>query len=310
MTKQFDPDHRRQIKAALARAAYDTGTLRIHDDRLAGADWLIASNRGVFAYGPGGVRTLLYGWFFGIHRHAEHLYLFENCAMRDRTVMLGRIVRLTIADERLIDAVALVNGLHPNCHQLSVIDGLLCLVDTVNQAVRRYQLDGTPVDVVTPFPLADPDDTSGTYLHINSLALVGERIGLMLHNGKAQPQKCSELAWLDRDWQLLVREPVLGHCCHDIVADEVGTLWHSATLSGELIASDGRRFKLSDQLMTRGIAFAGPRILVGLSSFGPRQLRDGLRGQAVVLDRTCKVIERLELPGSPTDIVAMSRPSP
>ena len=305
MTGQFDPDLRRQIKAALAREAYSSGAVRMAEADLGRADWLIASNRGVFAVGPQGVTTALFGWFFGLHRHAEHLYLFENCAMRDRTQRLGRIVRLTLVGRRLVDPQILVTGLDPNCHQLAVIDGLICLTDTANQTVRRYRLDGTVVDAITPFALADPEDTSGAYHHLNSIAKVGNRIALMLHNGKADPPCSSELAWFDTDWNPLAREQVPGRHCHDIVADEAGVLWHSASLTGEVISSEGKRFKLSDRLMTRGIAIAGPRMLVGLSAFGPRQLRDGLRGSAAVLDRAGNIIDRLELPGSPTDIVSI-----
>ena len=307
MTGNFNPDRRRQIKAALARVAYRDGAVRIAEPQLADAEWLIASDRGVFALGPSGVRTVLYGWFFGIHRHEEHLYLFENCAMRDRSVDLGRIVRLTIAQRRLVDPQVLVTGLHPNCHQLAVIGGLLCLLDTANQTIRRYHLDGVPVDAIVPFPVAEPTDTSGGYLHINSLAQIGERIALLLHNGIAKPERNSELVWFDAAWNLITRASVPGRCCHDIVADANGTLWHSASQSGELIASDGRRFKLTDRLMTRGIAFADERMLVGLSSFGPRQLRDELRGSVALLDRDCRMEKQIELPGSPTDIVAIGQ---
>lgn len=305
MTGQFDPDLRRQIKAALSREAYRSGTMRIADDDLGQAEWLIASNRGVFALGPAGVTTALYGWFFGLHRHADHLYLFENCAMRDRSQPLGRIVRLTLAGGRLTDPQILVTGLDPNCHQLAVIGSLVCLTDTAHQTVRRYRLDGTAVDAIALFPPADPDDTSGAYHHINSIAQVGDRTALMLHNGKTVPPQSSELAWFDADWNLLERQVLPGRHCHDIVADEAGVLWHSASLSGELISSQGQRFKLSDRLMTRGIAITKTRMLVGLSAFGPRQLRDGLRGHAVMLDRVGNIIKTFELPGSPTDIVSI-----
>lgn len=305
MTAQFDPDRRRQIKAALAREAYHKNEVRITSSSLAGVDWLVASNRGVFAVGPGCVSMVLRGWFFGIHCFGEYLYLFENCAMRDRSVPLGRIVRLRIRDRQLCEPDVLVTGLDASCHQLAVINDILCLADTANQTLRRYALDGRPIDSITPFPLAPPTDTSGGYLHINGLAKIGSRIAVMLHNGKADPARVSELAWLDEHWNLVDRYPLTGYCCHDIVADQQGVLWHSASMTGEIFSADGRRVRLSDRLMTRGIAFSADRMMVGLSSFGPRQIRDALPGNAVILDADLTIVEQIELPGSPTDIVAI-----
>ncbi len=305
MAGQFDKNQKRAIKAALAGEAYRTNRVRIADPGLAGTDWLVASHRGLFAVGQGVVRTVVHGWFFGLCRAGDHLYLFENCAMRDRSRALGRIIRLSIAGGRLGDPKVLVTGLDANCHQLVVIDGDLWLVDTANQCLRRYTLNGEAIDVIAPFAPAPASDRSGAYLHINGVAKVGGRLAVMLHNGKAVPDKHSELAWLDADHAVVERQTLDGHRCHDIVEDDEGVLWHSASMTGEMMASDGRRAKVGDDLMTRGIAFTADRIMVGLSSFGARKVRDGLLGSAVILDRDLNILERYELPGPPTDIVAV-----
>src|SRR5205085_923230 len=98
----------------------------------------------------------------------------------------------------------------------------------------------------------------------------------------------SELAWLDRPWRVHTREPLAGYCCHDIVEDERGVLWHSASMSGEIIGSDGTRIKITDDMMTRGLAITADALIVGISTFGPRQLRDQLPGAVVILDRRLK----------------------
>ena len=295
----------RAVKAALARAAYDRDEVRIVDRDLADCHWLVTSPQGVFAVGAGGVKTVLYGWFFGICRDGDTLYLFENCARRDRSAALGRIVRIALVGDRLGDATVLAKGLHANCHQVALIDGLLCLVDTDNQAIRRFTTDGTAVDVQRPFPAAEPSDTSGAYLHLNAIAQVGNRIAILLHNGKAIPEKLSELAWLDHDWRVVERVPLPGHSCHDIVADEHGVLWHSASMSGEIIASDGRRIAITPDLMTRGIAFAHDAVLVGISGFGPRHIRDTLRGGLVLFDRDFNRRAEFTVQSAPTDMIAL-----
>ena len=305
MPGRFEPDAKRAIRMALARQAYANGEVRIADPDLARYGWLVASPQGVFAVGLEDAKLALHGWYFGIHRRGDAIYLFENCGMRDDSVALGRVVRLTLDSGRLTQPVVLVTGLHNNCHQLALIDDMICVVDTANQAILRFTSEGAPVDIKRPFPPAPPSDSSGAYLHLNSLAQVDDRIALMLHNGKVLPEKPSELAWLDRDWNLVAREPLPGRSCHDIVRDERGTLWHTDSLAGDVIGSDGTRVKVSDALMARAIAFRGGHVLVGMSTFGPRHVRDALRGAVVVFDRTWNRLAQIALRGAPTDAIAL-----
>lgn len=305
MAEIFELDTRRAIRTAMARNSYDHNLVRLVDPDIGGHDWLVATHRELFAVNLNGAKCVIYGWFFGICRDGEDLFLFENCAMRDRTLALGRIIKLTIKDGALSDPVVLIKGLDANCHQIAVINGLLCVVDTANQAICRYTLDGALVDVKTPFPVAPVTDRGGDYLHINSIAPVGDRIAVMLNNVQTVPEKRSELAWLNADWNLCERLTLDGHCCHDIVEDESGALWHSASMTGELMSSDGRRVKIDNDRMTRGLALSADAMIVGISSFGPRQNRDALPGAVVILDRAFNRLAEIELHGPPADIVAI-----
>ena len=305
MAETFELETRRAIRVAMALRSYDEDTVRLGDTDIRGYDWLVSAHKGLFAVNLSGAKCVLYGWFFGICRDGSDLFLFENCAMRDRSLALGRIIKLTISTGVVSDPVVLVKGLDANCHQIAIIDGLLCVVDTANQSILRYTRDGQLVDVKTPFPIAPVTDHSGAYLHINSIAKIGDRIAVMLNNVQTVPEKCSELAWLDADWNLCSREPLDGHCCHDIVVDETGVVWHSASNTGELMASDGRRVKIASDRMTRGLAFSADAIIVGLSSFGPRQNRNALPGAIVVLDKEFTRLAEFELDGPPADIIAI-----
>lgn len=304
MAETFDVQTRRAIKMALARDAYERNLVTIVDPDLTGFDWLVATHRDLFAVSEQGHKLIMHGWFFGIHRHGDAIYLFQNCALRDRSALLGRVIRFQLVDRTLRNPQILVTGLHANCHQIAIIDGLLCVVDTANQAILRFTLDGTPVDVKTPFPVAPNTDTSGGYLHMNSIAKIHGKIAVILHNGTILPERKSELVWLNRNWQVESRQELDGHKCHDIVEDR-GAIWHSASMEGEIICSDGRRAKISDELMTRGIAFSDDRIIVGVSAFGPRQKRDSLGGGIVILDRTLNKRAEMELTGPPADIIAL-----
>lgn len=293
------------IKAALARSAYERNAVRIAQPDLRGYPWLVATARGVFAVSLTRAMTVLHGWYFGICRHHDRLYIFENCGRRDRSVDLGRIVRIDLTGGRLANPAVVVTGLHGNCHQVRVISEVLCVVDTANQAIRRYTLDGEPIDVKYPFPPAPHTDRTGRYLHINSIAQFGSHIALMLHNGKALPERSSELALLDTEWRLVSRQPLDGRWCHDIVADEQGVVWHCGTEAGELLRSDGPNVKITDNYLTRGLAVSGDQIVVGISAFGPRSQRDKLAGSVVILNRAFERLAELTLEGPPADIAAL-----
>jgi hypothetical protein len=305
MTAALAPDKIMAARTALAKASYAEGRVRMAESNLAGAEWLVATNNGVYAVGPDSVTLVLHGWFFGLHRHADHIYLFENCALRDVSVAMGRVVRLSLHDGHLRDPVVLVTGMSNKCHQLAVIDNVLCVIDTGYQCIRRFHLDGTRLADIMPFPVALPDDSSGAYLHLNSIAAIGDRIGLLLHNGKAVPQRPSEVAWFDRQWALIERHSIIGHSCHDIVADANGAIWHCDSMAGDIISDHGHRIPVTDQMMTRGLAFRQDRVLVGASRFGPRRVRDQLRGEIALLDAQFKVIGRRDLDGPPTAIIAL-----
>jgi hypothetical protein len=305
MEPVFDKDIRRAIRASLARESYARDSIRIACGDLGGYWWLVTTHRGLFAVSPDGIELVSHGWYFGIDRHENHIYLYENCGLRDRTANLGRIIRMSWDSMQLSDPRVLVKDLHGNAHQLKIIDGLICLVDTANQRILRFDLDGRAVDSKTPLPVAPASDTSGAYHHINSLAKVEGRIALLLHNGKAPAPRKSELVWLDREWNPVSRQFIDGYMCHDIVINPHGTLWHSASASGELINSEGERLKLSEALMTRALAFCQGYLLAGLSSFGERQIRDGLAGEVVVLDDKRREMARHHLPAGPADVVAL-----
>lgn len=292
------------VREALAHVAYERDEVRIENRSTAGCDWLVTTHRGVFAVAQGRVKPMIHGWFFGICRHDGHLYVFENCAHRNRGLNLGRILKFEFSEGELGPARVIVKGLHASCHQIAIIGDWLHVVDTANQAIRRYTRDGKLVDVQRPFPLAPSSDRSGAYLHLNTIALVGDRIGLVLHNGAAVPEKSSEVAWFDADWHLEERHPLPGRGCHDIVEDGFGRLWHSLSLEGAVYRSDGLHAAITPDKMTRGIALTGGQIAVGVSTFGPRHLRGTLNGSVVVLDeRTLARSYEMMLPAAPADII-------
>lgn len=294
----------RELRRLEARDAYRRREVRVADPVVAGYDCLIASRMGLFAGRRDHVKQLLRGYFFGVTRHAGVVYLFEACDNPGVTTDMGRIVRFGLRAGRLTDFSILAEGLGNQCHQIAMIDELLCVVDTACQSIVRLRLDGSRFDIRQPIEVGPRPGGGGAYRHINSIAAVGDRIALMLHNGPVSPEEPSELAWLDRDWRLVSREPLPGRCCHDILQTPDGAVWHCGSLAGEIINAGGARRKISDR-MTRGLVAVPGGFIAGSSLFGPRSDRDILSGSIIYLDQDFRRLVEVECPGAPTDLLAL-----
>lgn len=294
----------RSIRAALAGQAYVADQVRLCDRDLRGFECLVASRQGLFAVSRGRAKQVAYGFFFGLREHEGSLFVFESCGVPATPSRKGRILRLTLDGGVITDWQVIARGLDNQCHQLAVIDAHICVVDTANQAILRFTLDGTPVDVVRPFPPAERGDAGGSYLHLNSIARVRGETAMMLHNGTAVPRRRSEVAWLDDDWRVIRRAPLAGYGCHDIVEDGQGVLWHCGSLDGEVLNSAGLAVRVTDR-MTRGLA-VGPRgLIVGTSMFGARADRADLAGSVIFLDTELRKLDEVELAAAPTDLLIL-----
>lgn len=292
----------RSLRYALARDAYRKRRIRIIDRDVRGCDLLIATKKGLYAGNREGVRPLMWGLFFGITRHADQVYLFENGDNPAARSQMGRILRFRIEQDALTGETVFAEGLSNGCHQLEVIDQLLCVVDTPAQAIVRLRLDGTPLDIKHPVPMSPACGGDGVDRHLNSIAAVGERIALVLHNGDAN--EASELVWVGRDWRVIERQRLAGYHCHDILALPDGAVWHCGSRDGEVISSRGDRIKLTDR-MTRGLVAAPHGFVVGTSLFGSRAVRDGLAGSIIYLDPAFNKLAEIQCPGAPTDLLLL-----
>lgn len=305
MAEVFDRSTRIALRQALARNRHELDSLVPVDAELGTPHWLVSTQRGLYAVSEERAQLVLHGWFFGIARRESRIFLFENCARRDRHLPLGRLIALDIVDGSLANPVVLAKGLDAACHQMAFIDDMLCLLDTANQCVLRFTADGTPIDTLRPFPPARDGDGSGLYMHINAIAALPDGIAIMAHNGKRSPACGSELIRLDRDWREVGREALPDAGCHDIAADPEGRLWHCASETGEIVCEDGRRIQVAPDRMTRGLVFGADRILVGASVFGERSVRDSLPGSIIMLDRAFRRVAEIPVGGPPADIIAL-----
>lgn len=305
MVSSFEKTTEKAIRMAMARDDYCRDRIAPIDGNLKGFRWLVATSSGLFAVDVSGFKQIMRGWFFGLVRDADHIFLFQNCGMWNRSERLGRILRIALNAQTLRGAEVLVKELDPQCHQIRMIDNSLCVVDTANQSIRRFTVKGDPIDVIAPFPADDDQRGSSHYRHINSIAKIGNRIAVLCHNCGSDTLRKSAVAWLDGDWQLMCEEEIDGHDCHDIVLDHDGSIWHSASKEGSIISNDGRRVEIDRDRMTRGLVLSPSHIVVGLVRRAPRSQRQGSGGDVVIIDRETNGRATISLPGPPCDTAAL-----
>lgn len=305
MTKNMNGISYRSARLALARQAYATDAIRISDNSLTDANCLAATRNGLFAVGVNGARTLIHGLFFGITIDNGFVYIFETCDDTRSASNMGRILRFRLDRDRLCEPNILCKGLANGCHQIKIIDGQLVVVDTYQQLIQRYTLGGDNIDCFDPVPQFNAEGQyMPTQAHMNSVAAIGDKIHLMLHNGNAVPSIKSEVLVFDRQWTLTEKYQIDGYCCHDIVELEDGTLLYCGSDDGELLASNGLKLGLSG-LMTRGLAYNMTHVMVGTTQFAPRESRDMVEGSVIYLDRSYQRVCEVPLHGAPTCIVSL-----
>jgi len=294
----------RAIRAALASASYKSDHVRLCRTSLAGFDCLVSSRNGLYAVSRGGSVRVAHGFFFGLYQHHQTIFAFESCGEPHSATAQGRILAITLTDASIVGVQVIVRGLDNQCHQLAVIDDLICIVDTAHQVIRRYTLTGAAVDVRTPLPLTRWGERGPIYRHMNSIACVAGRVAVLLHNGAGPDRRQSELVWLDANWSITQTQTLAGYGCHDIVEDAAGAIWHCGSWDGELLRSNGDPIQISNH-MTRGLAMGPEGLMVGVSEFAPRERRTQLAGSVLYLDARHQLIKEVPVDGAPTDLIAI-----
>lgn len=284
----------------LAGQAYERGEVRLVSRDLAGCEHLAATRHGLFAINALECRRIAHGLFYGIAILGDAIYAFEAGDRPRHRTNRGRIVRFRRDGDTICAAEVIATGLDNGCHQIDVMHGELHVLDTYNQQIVVLSPDGTMRRVLRPLPLAE-NRRDADYAHVNSLLQCGVDTLLLLHNGGRPDGPRSEVARFDGDWNLIERVEVDGHGCHNLALLEDGTLLCCGSQAGELIGSNGVRVKLGD-MMTRGLSVSGAEILVGGSTFSPRDIRDEKGGAIYFLERNYRLSHILAMPAPVMEI--------
>ena len=307
------------IRIALANRAYRTGTIRLVDPDLATCSHLIATRHGLFATDRKTARRIAHGLFYGLTVRDDLIFAFEAGDRPHNPSCHGRIVRFRRDGDRIVAADIVATGLDNGCHQIDIIDDRLCVVDTYNQRILRYALEGGGPEILYPIGGAGEcgrryDDWAQGYVHMNSIVAQGDAILLLLHNGADKTDRPSEIVRLDRAWRPIDRIPLDGLGCHSLaVLDggaglDGGAILTCGSFGGELISTDGLKIPVCD-MMTRGLSVdgrdvgaEGGGIAVGGSAFADRASRDGEQGRVFFLDGRYRALGSVAVPAPVMEI--------
>ena len=308
------------IRIALANRAYRTGTIRLVDPDLATCSHLIATRHGLFATDRKTARRIAHGLFYGLTVRDDLIFAFEAGDRPHNPSCHGRIVRFRRDGDRIVAADIVATGLDNGCHQIDIIDDRLCVVDTYNQRILRYALEGGGPEILYPIGGAGEcgrryDDWAQGYVHMNSIVAQGDAILLLLHNGADKTDRPSEIVRLDRAWRPIDRIPLDGLGCHGLAVLDDGAVLTCGSFGGELISTDGLKIPVCD-MMTRGLSVDGGEvgenrgevgeesggIAVGGSAFADRASRDGEQGRVFFLDGRYRPLGSVAVPAPVMDI--------
>jgi hypothetical protein len=290
-----------KIARALAQAAYDTSSVRLVPHDLTDMSHLVATRSGLFAVNEQRHVLIAHGSFYGLTLRGDSIFAFEACDLAGLPTRRGRIVALERTGNRIATARVMVDGLDNGCHQIDFIDGRLTVLDSQRQRVLLLDAGEAAPEPVYPLGVLAERAWSKGYVHINSVAQIGEHILLLLHNGAAYTGQRSEVAMFDLRWREIVRWQLPGEGCHNLVVLEDGRLLSCGSVAGEIIDFDCALARLSDR-MTRGLSVDASTIVVGASKFSARRGRETTAGAVMFLDRDYHVRSTIELPGAPTEI--------
>lgn len=290
-----------KIARALAQAAYETSSVRIVPHDLTEMSHLVATRNGLFAVNEQRYVRIAHGSFYGLSLREDSVFAFEACDLAGLPTRRGRIVELERTGNRFATARVMIDGLDNGCHQIDFIDGRLAILDSQRQRILLLNEERTALEPVYPLGALVERAWSKGYVHINSLAQIGDHVLVLLHNGAAYTGRPSEVAMFDLRWREIGRWQLPGEGCHNIVVLENGRVLSCGSAAGEIIDLDGVLAKLTNW-MTRGLSVDATTIVVGASKFSARRGRETTAGTVMFLDRDYQLRTTIELPGAPTEI--------
>lgn len=295
---------RRFMENAIDRCEMITNGVTFLKKDLRGYTHFVAAQNGLYAVNSTSYCRLLRGKFYGLTIKDGDLFAYqamgEGEAIANRN---GRILRLTIRNNRIERIKVVAKDLDSGCHQIDFVGDDLLIVDSYNGCIVRMRIEA-PEERKVYYPLGKVTRAiaKDTY-HINSIAGHPDgTVWVLLHNSG---HKRSEVIVLDQDFEVCRRFSVDAGWAHNIVFtnDRLEYLI-SDSLGGRVISPNGAVIDGGvGKLMIRGLSLDEDTCVVGDSIFGSRPFRRFVPGHVYFYGRhSWELRSILSVPGAPTDI--------
>jgi hypothetical protein len=256
--------------------------------------YVVASREGLFVVNSRSYKRLLRGKFFGVTIRDGAIYCFQSCG-----VSKGRVLRLRMAEDRIVRVDVIAKGLDDGCHQIDFIGNTLFIVDSAN--ARILEVNEESSECVAHYPFGQLQRKIANEYHMNSLTGHPDgTIWVLLHNAC---KKYSEVVILDARLKLRRRFSVDAGCAHNIVfTNDESQYLIADSFGGRIITANG--VVVDDGLMQpRGISLDEATCVVGDSFFATRPFRRYVPGRVHFFDRiSWACTGSLSLPAAPTEI--------
>ena len=117
---------------AIDHLEYTSDDVTFFNRDIRGYTHIVASREGLFLVNSESQRRVLRGSFFGMTIKDNSVYCFQSCGRIGETDNKGRILKLSINNNRIESADVFVKGLDDGCHQIDFIGEDLVVVDCFN----------------------------------------------------------------------------------------------------------------------------------------------------------------------------------
>jgi len=227
------------------------------------------------------------GLYYGIALSPEHIYVAARGRGTASTVPRDQENGcILVFDQQLrqVDELTAPFALR-DLHQILWHAGKLWLTCSMDNLIALYEGGQWSKWYPSPEGVAGKDVN-----HFNSIYLKGHELHVLAHN----LQRPSEIWRFECDSRCLIERRSIGSGAHNIWIDK-GEYTVCSSHQGMLLKESGDAYFTGG--FPRGLAITGELVLLGLTMFAPREMRDATSGRILVLDADWNYRHTLRLDG-------------
>ncbi len=272
------------------------------EGHLNGIQFFLGTKTGLMYFDGQALWRLFGGRVYGITRHNKRWYATWNSPIRiggKKISQSGTIVSFYFCDEKIQHLRIEAAPLNQEIHQIDAWNNNLYVTDTANNRVIEYKIKNgklTQKNLHYPNGKIKKGKKSSNYAHINSIFRKKEFIYLMFHNHTKYTGKKSQIAVINREWEVVDIINIDAESAHNIFKSE-GNIVYCDSQNGRLVRNSDTLFEKN--VYIRGLAVSKYWWLVGGSEFADREERGSTNGYVYKWNKYSEKIESsIRIPNS------------